>query len=523
MMFQDDKSYVRAAWVWLVFCTLLRFVYSGTFPLLPDETNYWQWSRHMAWGYHDQAPMIAWTIKLGTIIFGHTEIGVRFTSVLAVTVVSIYLIALALRWFGPMTAFHTSLVTQSVMMFNAGGLLSTPDGIQAAAWAGASYHVACAYENHQWRQWLIGGLWFGLGMLSKYTMVIFLPCAYLYGLFSKTHRTRLADVRPYIGVLLGSCMFFPVIAWNAQNSWNSFRHVAFIGGANEKFAIHVKYLGEYIGGQAAIVSPLVFFLILFAWFMAVQKRYRSQNWIYPYLFFTSFPMFAGFALLSLHSRVEANWPGVAYITASVLTAAFFSGKSDPAADKKTVLGRKIWPWALGTSYFFTLVLLLHVVWPFLPIPIEKDRITREIYGWRELGEGVDEIRKTMPNQEKTFIFGLQYQVASELAFYTPGNPRTVSVNKWSRPNVYDYWWKDEDLIGWDAVGVSYGSMNHKSRFNQIFARVDPPVEIKVYGKGHRKRNPDGRKPFKTYYAYRAYGFKGGLRWIPSDKSDIRAN
>ena len=58
----------------------------------------------------------------------------------------------------------------------------------------------------------------------------------------------------------------------------------------------------------------------------------------------------------------------------------------------------------------------------------------------------------MPAPERTFIFGLRYQTASEMAFYTPGKPHTVSINRWKRPNVYDYWWTDADLLGWDAVG-----------------------------------------------------------------------
>lgn len=524
MLSRDDKFYVKAALGWILVCTIFRLAYSGAFPLIPDETNYWQWSRHLAWGYHDQAPMIAWAIKLATSILGHTEIGVRLPSVVSLAVASIYLVGFALRWISPLVAFQTALLTQSVLAFNVGGILSTPDGLQAAAWAGASYHVACAYENHRWREWLVSGLWFGFGMLSKYTMVIFLPGAFLYGLFSPIHRKRLASLKPYIGVLLGFMMFFPVIVWNAKNGWSSVRHVAFIGGANEKFGIHFKYFGEYLGGQAGMVSPLIFILICLAWTLALRKKFWLEGWIYPYLFFTSFPIFAGFGLLSLHSRVEGNWPGAGYFTASVLVAAFFSGKFKPVTTGKIInLGRKIWPWAVGGSYLLTALLLLYVVWPFLPIPAKQDRILRETSGWRELGIKANAIIQKMPHPKKTFLFGLQYQEASELAFYTPGNPRTVSINKWSRPNVYDYWWKDEDLIGWDAVGVTYGAEIHKNRLLQVFDHVEPPIEIKIFRHRGVRSEFSSKAPLKVFYLYRAYGFKGGLRWVPTDMSDIRTN
>ena len=75
------KKYLIFAWIILLFSFVFRMFYSQAFLLVPDETNYWQWARHLAWGYHDQAPMIAWTIKASTLIFGHTELGVRFPSI----------------------------------------------------------------------------------------------------------------------------------------------------------------------------------------------------------------------------------------------------------------------------------------------------------------------------------------------------------------------------------------------------------------------------------------------------------
>ena len=167
----------------------------------------------------------------------------------------------------------------------------------------------------------------------------------------------------------------------------------------------------------------------------------------------------------------------------------------------------------------TALVLVHVVRPILPIPPKLDRTIYEIRGWDLLGERVGEIKKNMPRPDNSFIFGLRYQVASELAFYVPGQPFTVSINRWNRPNVYDYWWQDEDLIGWDAVGVTYASDHHTTRLNQIFERVDPPVKLEITRKPVWR--PGSDELIKTFYLYRAYGFKGGLRWEPKDKQDIR--
>ena len=519
---KEDTYYIRAAWICIVGFSLFRLWFSGQFLLAPDETNYWQWGRHMAWGYHDQAPMIAWMIRLSTLIFGNTETAVRLPSVIAMAITSTYLILIAKRWFGNKVAFSTAILSQSILEFNVGSLLATPDGIQAAAWAAASYHVARAFEDDAWSQWLIAGMWFGFGMLSKYTMVIFLPGVFLYGLFSDVHRKRLVSIRPYCGLVLGIFMFFPVIMWNAANNWNSVRHVAFLGGANASFTIHWRFLRDFLASQAGLLSPLIFILGLMAWVLAIKKRKTPEQWIYPYLFFASFPMVAAFACLSLHTRIYGNWPAAGYLTASVLMAAFFSW--EPSHEDKTTaitLGKKMWPWTLFTSYLITALVLIQVLWPLLPLPTKIDRTSTELQGWWDLGQTVAILKKQMPRSDKTFLFGLRYQTASELAFYTPGQPQTVSINKWKRPNVYDYWINDEDIIGWDAIGVTDSPESDIERLNQVFDRVDSPQQLNVYRDRVWSKEDLNEKPVKTYYIYRAYGFKGGLRWDPPETQDIR--
>ena len=60
MIIQLKKHYTLFSIMLIGGFTIARILYAQSFLLTPDETNYWQWSRHLAWGYHDQTPMIAW-------------------------------------------------------------------------------------------------------------------------------------------------------------------------------------------------------------------------------------------------------------------------------------------------------------------------------------------------------------------------------------------------------------------------------------------------------------------------------
>src|SRR3954447_4599808 len=60
----------------------LRLVAAAFTPITFDEAYYWMWSKSLAGGYYDHPPMVAFVIRLGTMIAGDTELGVRLVSIL---------------------------------------------------------------------------------------------------------------------------------------------------------------------------------------------------------------------------------------------------------------------------------------------------------------------------------------------------------------------------------------------------------------------------------------------------------
>ncbi len=60
----------------------LRLVMAAVLPLSADEAYYWLWSKHLAAGYYDHPPAIAFVIRFGTLLLGDSELGVRLGGVL---------------------------------------------------------------------------------------------------------------------------------------------------------------------------------------------------------------------------------------------------------------------------------------------------------------------------------------------------------------------------------------------------------------------------------------------------------
>ena len=516
-------SHTKLSWLLIAAFAVFRLAFSGTFPLVTDEAYYWQWSRHLAAGYYDHPPMIAWMIALATHLMGNTETAVRLPAVVTHTLCVIYLFHMAEKWLQPRVALLTVILAQSILGLNAAGLISTPDSPLLLGWAGASYHIGCAYAEGKRKHWLMGGAWFGFGMLSKATMAIFPVLVFIPGILYPALRKQLARLWPYLGLLLGMLLFLPVILWNMDNHWSTFRHAAHQGGVDHGGALHLKYLADFLLSQIGLLSPLVAVLLPCAWIYTVKSAFADKKWFFAYLLATSLPVFAAFTALSLHTRVEANWAAPGYLTAAVLIAAYVVHLQDslPRQGKKSGMLR-LWPWAVITSFTLTALIFAHVTGSILPVPAKLDRIAKETAGWNLLGRKLHRIKAGMPDPEKTFVFALNYQTASQVAFYAPGNPNTIAINRWNRPNAYEYWYRDEDFLGWDAVGVATASPRNTERLKQIFKHVAAPERLTVY----RKKPPypflNDESPISVFYLYRAYGYKGGSFWTPSNRSDVRA-
>src|SRR3984885_9008102 len=107
---------------------LLRLVAATLTPLTFDEAYYWMWSKHLAGGYYDHPPMVALVIRLGTVIAGDTEFGVRLVSILLALPMSWAVYRSAAILFGGQRIAATAAILLNVtMMASVGTIIVTPD------------------------------------------------------------------------------------------------------------------------------------------------------------------------------------------------------------------------------------------------------------------------------------------------------------------------------------------------------------------------------------------------------------
>ncbi len=59
-----QQTYRILFWLLLAMITLFRLAFANSIGLGVDESHYFLYSRHLAWGYFDHPPMVAWLARL---------------------------------------------------------------------------------------------------------------------------------------------------------------------------------------------------------------------------------------------------------------------------------------------------------------------------------------------------------------------------------------------------------------------------------------------------------------------------
>ena len=411
----------RSLTVWapaLAALTVLRLLVAAATPLSPDEAYYWVWSRALAPGYLDHPPMVALWIRAGTLLGGDTAFGIRLLGPFALALGS-WMIADAAEILMPAgrSGATAAALLNATLLFGVGAVTMTPDTPLLFFWSATLWAGARLLREGRGGWFLLAGLFAGCALASKYTAV-FLPAGMLLWLLvTPSLRDWLRRPAPWAGAALAALVFAPVVAWNAAHGWASF---AKQGGRTGDWqpARAPQFMGELIGGQIGLATPLVFAMCLAGLSVAAHRAWRSREPGPTLLVALTVPPALVFLQHAAGDRVQANWPAILYpaaaIAAAGLTGRFWRRLAVPAV----VLGGAM-----------TLAVYGQAVLAPLPLSPRLDPTVRLLAGWRALGASVGDVADT---QRAAFVAADEYGLAAELArTVPPGTPVWGVEPRWT--------------------------------------------------------------------------------------------
>jgi len=391
---------------------LVNIVQAIFTPIHDDEAYYWIWSQNMDWGYFDHPPAIALLVKIGTTIFGNTELGIRFVTVLLSGVTIFFTWKLTSEEIrnkeNSFLIFFAILI--SIPGLHMYGFITTPD--VPLLFSFVLYLLA--FKKLINKQSVINAVFWAVtaAMLiySKYHGgIIILVSVIIQPKLLKQWTTYFAGFVALIFIL-------PHLYWQYTHEFISFDYHLF-QRTSGVFTID-NPLG-YIGGTLGILNPALFVLITIITFKF--KNLISENSKLYLRLFWGIIIF--FFLYSFRSRIEAHWVVTALIPITLVL-------------HDVVIGSDKYKKAIKIISLITIALLIIVRFIFV---FSTD------FQLTTLGDGkeyFESIERFVP-EDRNISFMNSFQNASKYKFYT-------GKEAWSYNTVF-YRKNQFDLGDYDTI------------------------------------------------------------------------
>jgi 4-amino-4-deoxy-L-arabinose transferase-like glycosyltransferase len=431
MEMNDTRRYDRWAWVLLAGIGLFRLFLATRYPLIPDECYYWQWSKHPDWCYFSKGPLVAWTIWLGTHVFGDTVAGIRVPAVLLHVGTGALLYRLARRLFDARVAFWTVLTALTVPLFAVGGILMTIDALSVALWAAAAWAAWRAWEEDRWTHWLLAGAFIGLGFLAKFTNAVQGVCVGLFLACAAGGLARFRSVKPWAAGSVALALTTPFWWWNRVHGSVTLGHLKHRGALDEPFRLSAGEFASFLGLQAVVMSPLLWAGLWIAAVAVAMRTWRERPPREVFLLAMFLPLFGFFAAFAWNDAGQPNWTVPGYLTAILLAVAWWIERA-----RVSRAARGFAVAALGLSLLLTV--LLHDTRA-LPLEPKTDPLTR-LRGGAQLAQLV---RAEATRLGARLVLTHHYGVAAQLRWEWRNDPGAPAVYPARNPerisNQFDLW------------------------------------------------------------------------------------
>jgi 4-amino-4-deoxy-L-arabinose transferase-like glycosyltransferase len=435
---------------------LLHLALAASVPLIAFETHYALYGLHLDWSYFDHPPMVGWVQAL-VQQFSHSDFAMRLGPI-AITTASQYLVALlALRLFpkaSPWLGFVTVLILQGAIIMHA-SIAMAPEIPLLFAGLLVIWFTLQVLQRDGLVDWLGLGFALGLAGLSKYTAIT-LAFSVLIALWGGGRLGSLLKPRAWLALGLAALLVSPVLIWNYQHDWASFKFqlgyqldnddVDSAWSLADAFDMQLEQLGTYspllfIGGVAAAV-----------WGIGQGRGARL-------LLVFALPNLLMFAYMAGVGRSSVHWTLFGWVAMSPLCAAWLMSQWRRRAVRGLV-------YVSATLSTLGLLVIMLLPLPFIPFPDYNHPLGR-VLGWQQAASRAELLRQEMAGDggSEPVLLVTNWHYAGPLAWYAQP---TIARDTNPRPSQYKLWYgyvdastrgilvvfdKDNDSPGFDQRGL----------------------------------------------------------------------
>jgi len=439
-----------------------RLWLAARLPLAPDEAYYWTWSGDLSLSYPDHPPLVAWMIRAGTAVAGASALGVRLAFALAALGAIPLLYGLAKEaGLSPLRAAAAAGLGFALPAPAAGALFATPDAPLGLCWLGATLCAARLARSPSTAAWYGLGLAAGLAVLSKHAGLLVPAAAVGAACLIPRVRGDLRTKRPWLAALIAIAVASPYAIAETRAGLPSvslqLAHLsgslgAWGGGEAPGLA---ERTGGLLAGQIGLATPLVLL-----WAAAAIPRLRKSPAALAATIGYAIPAGATLAV-SLLAHPEQSWASLGHPGLAVVAVWGICERARPAAARAWMAA------AIALAIAPTAIAHAHALRPFLPLPPERDPVTR-LHGWHEAPDLVREA------SDPDAVLCDNYGLAAEMSWHLrndEGAPPVLSADRAGEPPP-GRWLLIDERADWGGASLPDLCESTRSFGTRILRRED---------------------------------------------------
>ena len=278
--------------------------------LLPDEAFYAWEGRHPAWGYSDLPPLTALLTRLGQDLLGPGALGVRLL---------FFVLGAALPWLvvaygrligGRRVGWNAGLLALALPMLATLGVLALPDVPLTVFALVALIALERTARAGRWRDWWLLGAALALAAFTHYRAGMFALAGLAFALLTPRGRKLWRQPGWYLTLALGLIATLIVVAWNLHHHWQA---LDFQLVQRNPWHFQPRALTQPLE-QAAVVTPLLYGLLLWTLIRALRHMHRGAPWDLAAIAATT--LLGGYFVFGLFAddqHFRLHWPLPGYL------------------------------------------------------------------------------------------------------------------------------------------------------------------------------------------------------------------
>ena len=370
-------NWERMTLIFVGILTLLRLAVAPTFGLGVDEAHYFLYAHFLDWSYVDHPPLVGWIHWPLYALFGTNEFLVRLPAILLFALVSFFVYRYTLSFSkSKAVAFLAVVAVNSSFILNAMSIMLLPDCFLLLLIFPLMTTILKITEEGQTRYFIYLGLLLGLAGLAKYTAILFVPPLLIF-LFLKKRYDLLFSPKMFLAAGIALLMVSPVLYWNMQNDFISFRYQG--GHVLAATSPSIKSFFVSLLTQFGAYSPFLFLIA----FYGLYKGWKSTDDRVRLSVLFGVVILLFFFYSSLYERTLPHWPSLFYLL--FIPVGGYYLLSDGSGKK-----RKFFYFSVGFSLTITLFLYAALPAKWFTFPDYKSPF-RDIVGFDTIARQGDAI------------------------------------------------------------------------------------------------------------------------------------